>query len=66
MAKPLISHMGFLSGSRVISGSHFFHTRLLQNSTFQTIEELAIHIGETLSHENGYEPPAPRNQLSLF
>lgn len=68
--EPLISHMEFTSEVPVISGtgyrSHFFHTELLENTTFQTIEELVVHTGEQLALDNGYEPPAPKQQLRLF
>lgn len=68
--EPLISHMEFTSDVPVISDtgyrSHFFHTELLHHTTFQTIAELVTHIGEKLSKDSGYEPPAPQYQLSLF
>lgn len=67
---PLVSHIEFRSDSKIISQtgyrSHFFHSALLEDTTYQTLQELVTGIGEILAKENGYEPRSPANQMSLF
>lgn len=68
--EPLVSHMEFISDHPVISNtgyrSHFFFTKLLEETDFKNITELVTHVGELLSRDSGYEPPAPNRQLRLF
>lgn len=67
---PLVSHIEFRSESKIISEtgyrSHFFHSALLEDTDYTTLQELVTGIGEILAKENGYEPRSPANQMSLF
>ena len=69
-ADPLVSHIEYHSDFHIISEtgyrSHFFHTELLKDTAYSSIEELVTGIGESLAIENGYKPPAPGHQMSLF
>ncbi len=67
---PTVVHFEFESDSKIISPtgyrSHFLFSSFLDNCHYQSIAELAISLGEHLAKENGYEPPRPEQQLSLF
>ncbi|MHB1179775.1 MAG: hypothetical protein ACYCZO_15775 [Daejeonella sp.] len=67
---PLVSHIEFRSDSKIISEtgyrSHFFHSVLLEDTSYETVQQLVTEIGEMLAKENGYEPRSPTNQMSLF
>ncbi|MFD2285984.1 hypothetical protein GJU39_01455 [Pedobacter petrophilus] len=68
--EPLVVHLEFRSNSHVISStgyrSHFLFSAFLKDCEYKSIEELAVSLGEHLARENGYEPPQPEQQLSLF
>ena len=68
--EPLIAHMEFRSESPIISEtgyrSHFFHTDVLEDTTYRDIAELVTGFGEYFARAEGYEPPAVGNQLKLF
>jgi len=68
--EPTVVHLEFRSGSQIISGtgyrSHFIFSSFLNKCGYGSIQELAIALGEHLARENGYEPPQPEQQLSLF
>jgi hypothetical protein len=67
---PLVNHMEFHSDTKIISDtgyrSHFFHTDVLEDTAYQSIEELVTEFGKHFARENGYEPLAPAQQLCLF
>ncbi|WP_431294521.1 hypothetical protein [Pedobacter sp. P26] len=68
--EPMVVHLEFRSDSHVISStgyrSHFLFSAFLTDCQYQSIAELAVSLGEHLARENGYEPPQPEQQLSLF
>jgi len=68
--EPMVVHLEFRSDSHIISStgyrSHFLFSAFLKDCGYGSIEELAISLGEHLARENGYEPPQPEQQLSLF
>ncbi|QPH38743.1 hypothetical protein [Pedobacter endophyticus] len=68
--EPLAVHLEFRSDSKVISStgykSHFLFSAFLKDCGYTSIEELCTALGEHLARENGYEPPEPEQQLSLF
>ncbi|KRT17725.1 hypothetical protein ASU31_00050 [Pedobacter ginsenosidimutans] len=68
--EPLAVHFEFRSDSKIISStgykSHFLFSSSLKYCEYTSIEELCTAIGEHLARENGYEPPEPEQQLSLF
>jgi len=68
--EPTVVHLEFRSNSHIISStgyrSHFLFCAFLKVCGFGFIEELAVSLGEHLARENGYEPPQPEQQLSLF
>ena len=68
--EPNVIHLEFRSDSHIISGtgykSHFLFSAFLKDCGYGSIEELAVSLGEHLARENGYEPPQPEQQLSLF
>ncbi|WP_316738479.1 hypothetical protein [Pedobacter aquatilis] len=67
---PLICHIEFRASPGPISEtgyySYFFHSKILENGDYKTIEEFALAAAEYIAKENGYKPPEPTNQLSLF
>lgn len=67
---PLVIHIEFRSDSKVISEtgyrSHFLFSESLKYCEHKSIEDLVRALGEHLALENGYEPPEPQIQLSLF
>jgi len=68
--EPMVVHFEFRSDSTVISStgyrSHFLFSDFLKNCKHDSIESLAISLGEHLARENGYSPPQPEQQLRLF
>ncbi|MFF5380919.1 hypothetical protein [Pedobacter suwonensis] len=68
--EPTVVHLEFRSDSQIISGtgyrSHFLFSAFLTKCGYGSIQELAVALGEHLARENGYEPPQPEQQLSLF
>jgi len=67
---PLVIHIEFRSESKVISEtgyrSHFLFSEYLKHCEHKSIEDLVVSLGEHLALENGYQPPEPQSQLSLF
>lgn len=68
--EPTVVHLEFRSALPIISNSgyrsHFLFSAFLKECRYGSIEELAVSLGEYLARENGYEPPHPEQQLSLF
>ncbi|RZJ89757.1 MAG: hypothetical protein EOO20_10055 [Chryseobacterium sp.] len=68
--EPTVVHLEFRSDSNIISctgyRSHFLFSAFLKDCGYASIEELAVSLGEHLARENGYSPPQPERQLSLF
>jgi hypothetical protein len=68
--EPLVSHLEFHSESPIINEtgyrSHFFHTSVLENTTYQDISALVTAFGEHFARAEGYEPPAIGHQYKLF
>jgi hypothetical protein len=68
--EPLTVHLEFRSDYPVISQtgyrSHFLFAASLQNCSYLSIADLATALGHHLARENGYQPPQPDCQLSLF
>ena len=69
---PLVGHIEFFSKSKIISNtgykSHFFYIEMLNDCSFQSIEELVVKVGENLAVQNGYQPPkiGEGHQMRLF
>jgi len=67
---PLFSFMEFRSEPGPISEtgyhSYFFHTQILKQGDYPSIEAFVLAVAEHLAKENGYERPVEGSQLQLF